>query len=129
MIIELNPHSQLPLYRQLIDEITYRIAIGSIKKEDRLPSIRHLSTSLRINPNTVIKAYRELEYLGYAHSEHGVGYFISSDGIAQARKEWQEKALLEVKSAIVRALALGISKEKITQIIIKVKDGGSQNDG
>lgn len=128
MIIELNPQSQLPLYKQLIDEITYRVAIGNIKNDDRLPSIRHLSSSLRVNPNTVIKAYRELEYLGYAYSEHGVGYFVSNEAMGRARKEWQEKALLELKSTLFRAFSLGISRAMIIQIIDQITDGGLQND-
>ncbi len=126
MIIELNPHSQLPLYRQLIDQIIYRIAAGSIASNERLPSIRDLSSSLRINPNTVIKAYRELEYLGYAYSEQGTGYFITDGGISQAKKEWQEKITRELKNSVIQALSLGITKEKIIELINSAEKGGEK---
>lgn len=126
MIIELNPHSQLPLYRQLIDQIIYRIAAGSIASNERLPSIRDLSSSLRINPNTVIKAYRELEYLGYAYSEQGTGYFITDGGISQAKKEWQEKITRELNNSAIQALSLGITKEKIIEIINSAEKGGEK---
>ena len=61
MIIQIDPSNSVPIYRQIMEQIIYRIAAGELLPGDQLPSIRRLSTSLRINPNTVIKSYRELE--------------------------------------------------------------------
>ena len=74
MILRVDPGLPAPLYRQITDQVIYRIAAGEIREGEQLPSIRRLATELRINPNTVIKAYRELELRGFAASRHGKGF-------------------------------------------------------
>jgi GntR family transcriptional regulator len=125
MIIIIDPSLSVPIYTQIMDQIMYRIASGELKTGDQLPSIRSLSVDLRINPNTVIKAYRELEHLGYASSHHGKGYFIGGKGIAPARDEWREKAIAELKNATDHSLGVGIKPDVIRAVLETIlKQGG-----
>lgn len=113
MILQIDPSSSVPIYQQIVELVIYRIASGELADGDQLPSIRMLSESLRINPNTVIKAYRDLEHLRYAESRHGKGYFIAEGSAAVIRTRWLESSLEDLRVAIRRALAVGVSPEDI----------------
>jgi len=125
MISKINPSSRVPIYQQLIDQVAFRIAVGELPADEQLPSIRSLSSTLHINPNTVIKAYRELEYLGYAYSKHGMGYYIAKQGVAAAREKWQTRIMDELRQVATRALALGMSRELILSTIARTVDKGA----
>ena len=73
----LNLHSGVPVYRQLIDQVRSGVASGSLTAGDQLPTVRQLAVDLAINPNTVLKAYRELELGGLLETHQGTGTFIS----------------------------------------------------
>src|SRR6266700_316948 len=70
-------HSGVPVYRQLIDQVRSGIASGSLTAGDQLPTVRQLAVDLAINPNTVMRAYRELELGGLLETHQGTGTFIS----------------------------------------------------
>jgi GntR family transcriptional regulator len=70
-------HSGMPVYRQLIDQVRSGIASGSLTAGDQLPTVRQLAVDLAINPNTVMRAYRELELGGLLETHQGTGTFIS----------------------------------------------------
>src|SRR5436309_4279088 len=71
-------HSGVPVYRQLIDQVRGGIASGQLTKGDQLPTVRQLAVDLEINPNTVVRAYRELELGGLLETHQGTGTFVSS---------------------------------------------------
>ncbi len=73
----LDLHSGVPVYRQLIDQVRGGIALGSLTAGDQLPTVRQLAVDLAINPNTVMRAYRELELGGLLETHQGTGTFIS----------------------------------------------------
>lgn len=73
----LDPHSGVPVYRQIIDQVAGGIAAGALTGGDQLPTVRRLAVDLAINPNTVIRAYRELEIRGVLETQQGTGTFIS----------------------------------------------------
>ena len=75
--LQIDPHSGVPLYRQVMDRFRYYVGCGVLKKGDRLPSIRDLSRRLAINPSTVVKAYTELQHEGLIEMKHGRGVFVS----------------------------------------------------
>ena len=77
---QINPHSGVPVYRQMIDQIKYYVASGALKAEDQLPSIRELAQALAINPTTVVRVYSELEREGVVEMRHGKGAFITASG-------------------------------------------------
>ena len=73
----LHPSSGVPVYRQLMDQVIGGLATGAVSRGDQLPTVRQLAVDLAINPNTVIRAYRELEIRGVLDTQQGSGTFIS----------------------------------------------------
>jgi len=87
----LDPHSGVPVYRQLIDQIQGGIASGTLGAGTQLPTVRQVAVDLAINPNTVLRAYRELEIRGVLDTQQGTGTFISErkpkrDDVERERK-------------------------------------------
>ena len=76
MKIAIEPKRGLPLYFQLIEQIKHQIATGVLKEGDQLPTVRQLAVDLEINPNTVSRAYAELEREGFLQTKQGVGTFV-----------------------------------------------------
>jgi GntR family transcriptional regulator len=88
----LNPKSGVPIYRQIQDQIRYGIASGRLRPGDQLPTVRGLAVDLKVNPNTVIKAYTELERQGILTTEQGSGTFIAPlPAVALAAADRQAK--------------------------------------
>src|ERR1700723_2955516 len=74
---QLNAHSGVPVYRQMIDQVQGALAAGRLKAGDQLPTIRQVAVDLAINPNTVTRAYREMEIRGILDTQQGTGTFIA----------------------------------------------------
>ncbi len=88
--ISIDPKSGVPFYRQIIEQVKFAIARGDLASGDRLPTVRQLAVDLSINPNTVIRAYRELEIAGMLTTQQGSGTFVSNnrpdvDGLERQR--------------------------------------------
>ena len=75
----LNDHSGVPVYRQLIDQVQAAIAAGALCPGDQLPTVRQVAVDLAINPNTVLRAYREMEIRGILDTQQGTGTFIAEN--------------------------------------------------
>src|SRR5476649_2740638 len=84
MLLRPNPSSGVPIYLQLMEQVKHNIETGALRPGEQLPGIRPLAEELVINPNTVAKAYRELEHEGVLELRHGAGAFVS--GNARAKK-------------------------------------------
>src|SRR5277367_6963741 len=83
----LDLHSGVPVYRQIIDQVRGGVASGSLSAGDQLPTVRQLAVDLAINPNTVLRAYRELELGGTLETHQGTGTFISDKKINRTNGE------------------------------------------
>ena len=83
MLLRPNPSSGVPIYLQLMEQVKHSIETGALRPGEQLPGIRPLAEELVINPNTVAKAYRELEHEGVIELRHGAGAFVSSSGRAK----------------------------------------------
>jgi GntR family transcriptional regulator len=79
---QLNVHSGVPVYRQLMDQIGHYVAAGALVPGDQLPSIRELAKTLAVNPTTIVKAYGELEHAGMIEMRHGRGAFVAASAPA-----------------------------------------------
>src|ERR1700733_145344 len=79
---QLNAHSGVPVYRQLIDQVQGALAAGRLKAGDQLPTIRQVAVDLAINPNPVPRAYREMEIRGLLETQQGPGTFIAEQPVA-----------------------------------------------
>ena len=86
MLFRPNPASGVPVYLQLIEQVKHAIDMGALSPGDQLPPIRRVAEELVINPNTVAKAYRELEHEGVIELRQGTGAFVSANGRAGARR-------------------------------------------
>jgi GntR family transcriptional regulator len=109
----LDGASGLPFYRQIIQEIEHAILAGRIAQGERLPTIRSLAIELKMNPNTIAKAYAELEMRGIVTTQVGSGTFVSEKRI-QADSRERDDAILNILARCTRELeTLGITKAEI----------------
>ena len=104
---QLDLHSGVPVYRQIIDQVTGGIARGALKPGDQLPTVRQLAVDLTINPNTVVRAYRELEIRGILETQQGTGTFISQQEPKTDEIERQRRLDQLVSEFVARAGAAG----------------------
>jgi GntR family transcriptional regulator len=109
----LDNHSGVPVYRQMIDQVQGAIAMGVLRPGDQLPTVRLVAVELAINPNTVMRAYRELEIRGVLDTQQGTGTFVADrpDGITQ---EDRERMIFQlVGEFVARAGASGVTAREL----------------
>ncbi len=87
MQIHVNEADGTPYYQQVANQVKFLVASGRLEAEEKLPSVRKLAEQLRINPNTVARAYRELESAGIVQTRRGSGVFVAEGGSPLSRKE------------------------------------------
>ncbi len=118
MDITINLESSVPVYLQIVDRIKYLVTLGRLHPGEQLPTIRQLAADLRINFNTVARAYTELDREGVISTEQGRGTFVARrpDDAHLARVR-QERLDLIFSQAFADALALGYQREEIEQAI------------
>jgi GntR family transcriptional regulator len=87
----LDPKTGVPFYRQIVDQIKFGIAKGNLRVGEQLPTVRALAVELKVNLNTVAKAYKELEILNVLETQQGTGTFISTTDIQVSEKEGKKK--------------------------------------
>ena len=105
--------SGVPVYRQIIDQILGGIASGALSPGDQLPTVRQLAVELTVNPNTVVRAYRELEIRGVLSTQQGVGTFITTLPVNPGDAERQRQLDQLVGSLMARAGAAGFTADDI----------------
>ena len=113
--IRLDEHSGVPVYRQIIDQVRVGIASGALQIGDQLPTVRQLAVDLSINPNTVVRAYRELELGGLLDSTQGMGTFIRTQEIEGGKHERARQLSQIVTDAIARAGSVGFSVQDLIE--------------
>jgi GntR family transcriptional regulator len=106
--LQLNPTLGIPIYRQVMDQIREQIAARKLRPGDQLPSIRELSTELRINPTSAVKAYNELRHLGLIVQDQGRGTFVGATPNV-AEKDRNELLRREADVYVARAINWGFS--------------------
>jgi GntR family transcriptional regulator len=111
----LDLHSGVPVYRQIIDQVRGGIASGALEAGDQLPTVRQLAVDLAINPNTVVRAYRELELGGLLETHQGTGTFISAQKLKKANAERERQLAQIVSDAVARAGAAGFTVEELIE--------------
>ncbi len=117
MIFKIDFKSGMPVYLQLVDQVRYAAASGGLRAGEPLPSIRPLAEELRVNRNTIAKAYAELESQGVIETIPGKGCFLK-DGNTPFTKSAREKILInEIDQAIVTAHQLQVSGEEILWLV------------
>src|SRR5947207_14179984 len=108
----LDPHSGVPVYRQIIDQVLGGIAAGTVAAGHQLPTVRQVAVDLSINPNTVVRAYRELEIRGVLETQEGTGTFISHQRVQPDEVERERRLNQIVGEFVARAVAAGFTSEE-----------------
>ena len=115
MVFHLNPASGVPLYLQLIEQVKHAIESGVLAAGDQLPSVRQIAEELLINPNTVARAYRELEHEGTVDLRHGSGAYIRESVVD--RTKLMQKARAVVRSSLERLDSFDLSEDEIRRLV------------
>ena len=113
----LDLRSGVPVYRQLIDQVQAGIALGTLKVGDRLPTVRQAAVDLEVNPNTVMRAYREMEIRGVLDTQQGTGTFIANKQIKRSEVERERQLQQLVGEFAARAGAGGFSLSEVIEAL------------
>ncbi len=128
MYLRLNYQSGEAIYRQIVEQIKYRVASGELSPGQRLPSIRELAKQLKINPRTVVKSYEELRAAGLAVMRQGQGVFVTENQ-ALASSRTRQKAIADMTRRLFsEAMRIGADKEEILRIINKTAQEMRENN-
>ena len=115
MIFRTDPRSGVPLYLQLIEQVRHAIEIGALRAGDQLPGMRKLAEELVMNPNTVAKAYREMEHAGLIVLRHGAGAFVAD--AKAGRPPGIQKGRAIVHRAVTSLRDLGLDAGAIRRLV------------
>lgn len=120
-------NDKMPIYLQIMDRIKMDIVTEKLKANDKLPSVREMAMSLKVNPNTLQRAYQELERLGIVYTQRGTGTFVAekSNMIADLKQEMAKEV---IDSFILRMKRLGFSEQEIIESIAKNSNGVNQHE-
>jgi GntR family transcriptional regulator len=113
----LDTHSGVPVYRQLIDQVQGAVASGALAVGDQLPTVRQVAVDLTINPNTVLRAYREMEIRGLLDSQQGTGTFIADRKVEYSKDERERMLGQLVAEFISRAGAAGFTLKQLMKTL------------
>ncbi len=119
MRIEVDPKAPSPPSEQIADQVRFAVAAGRLAPGDRLPSVRGLAESALVNPNTVAKAYRDLEREGTVETRPGAGVYVAARSAARCASMRDEKIGERVGRAVAEACAAGLAVEEIEDIVAR----------
>jgi len=115
LIFRLNHASGIPLYLQLMEQVKHAIETGALRAGEQLPAIRKLAEDLVMNPNTVVRAYRELEHEGIIEVRHGSGAYISESEAGRIKLIRRGQALMQ--TTLEKLTSLGLSEPEIRRVV------------
>lgn len=120
----LDGHSGVPVYRQLIDQVQGAIAAGVLRPGDQLPTVRLVAVELAINPNTVLRAYREMEIRGILDTQQGTGTFIAARQTEPSQEERERLLTQLVGEFVSRAGSAGVTVSELIEALKQLNAGG-----
>src|SRR4051812_34909753 len=107
----------VPIYLQIVNQVKYLVAAGRLNSGDEVPPIRVLAGQLLVNPNTVARAYLELEREGVVSKRHGSGTYVSDTGSPLARKERLKIIMDRIDALLVESRHLGIERDELLKLL------------
>jgi GntR family transcriptional regulator len=113
LFINIDPSSGLPIYLQIAQQIKTAVAMGRLQPEDPLPSVRQLAVELAVNPNTVARAYLDLEIEGVIYKRQGAGTFVSAQGVEMSKGERRRVLNELLEKALVEGVNLGLTEREL----------------
>jgi len=117
MLLQISFKSSIPIYLQIVDQVKDAAASGALQPGEALPSIRPLAEELRVNRNTVAKAYSELESLGVIETLPGRGCFLKENHSALRKEVRRELLIEEIDRAVVQAHHLQVPRDEFLELI------------
>ena len=117
MDIHISPHDGVPIYLQIVNQVKYLVASGRLAPGDELPAIRVLAERLVVNPNTVARAYRELELAGVVEKRRTAGTYVSDAGSRLARRERLKIVIERIDALLAEARQLGIDTDEVVELL------------
>ncbi len=124
--IVLDPGSGIPYYRQIILQIEMAVADGRLKPGSQLPTVRGLAVDLQVNPNTVARAYNELEIRGLVSTQHGTGTFISDKEIALSDTDREQVLSQLVRGFVSQAASYGFTVQDLVEYLSAYHEEGER---
>lgn len=115
--ITLNMGDSVPLYRQIMRQIQHLIATGRLGADDELPAVRVLAEQLVVNPNTVVRAYRELEVAGLLYKRRGAGTYVSSGATPYTEEERRRILSEQLDALLVESRTLGFGLDEVIELL------------
>lgn len=128
-MIELDFSGHIPIYRQIVERVKHLIATEVIQAGDQLPTVRQLATDLRVNFNTIARAYRMLDEAGVISTQQGRGTYVLEAMPPERAKRLRESALQElIRSFLKEAASMGFAPEDVERVLaVLIKDWRSQS--
>ncbi|MFL0194073.1 GntR family transcriptional regulator [Clostridium sp. WILCCON 0269] len=127
-MINIDNRSSTPIYQQIVNQIKEEILKGILQGGDKLPSVREMSSRIMANPNTISRAYSELERQKVIETIRGKGTYVTSEYKPVMEEERMENLKENIKKIIVEAKYMGLSKEKMVEMINNTYDSiGSES--
>ena len=120
IIFRLDPRSGIAPYRQLVDQVRHAVAVGRLRGGDQLPSVRDVVSQVTINPNTVHRAYRELEHLGLAEGRLGLGTFIRQNPDVHTTEAGSAELSRQLQLWAQRARAAGLNNIDMLELLRRI---------
>lgn len=122
MDIHISPHDGVPIYLQIVNQVKYLVASGRLAAGEELPAIRVLAERLVVNPNTVARAYRELEVAGVVEKRRTAGTYVSAGGSPLARRERLKIVTERIDALLAEARQLGIPTDEVIDLLRRRDD-------
>jgi GntR family transcriptional regulator len=117
MQIHISPADGVPIYLQIVNQVKYLISAGRLAPDEELPPIRGLAEKLLVNPNTVARAYRELELAGLVIKRRTTGTYVSNAGLRMARRDRLKIVTQRIDALVAEARQMDISLDEVIELI------------
>lgn len=117
MRIIVRQDSPVPIYEQIVSQVVFAVAAGDVRAGDEVPSVRELAQQIVFNPNTVARAYQELEKIGVLEPRRGMKMVVAADGLKRCRERRKEIVRGRVREALREAASAGLSADDVHGIV------------
>jgi GntR family transcriptional regulator len=119
MFLNINPANGIAIYDQVVRQVKFAVAQGAVKPGNLVPSVREMARELAINPNTVARAYQQLQADGVLQQVRGMGMEVAADAVKQCKSERQTLIQDRIRQALVEAKQSGLDGDELRQIVEK----------
>jgi GntR family transcriptional regulator len=117
MWFDIHPESPIPIFEQIVSQVIFNIASGGLAVGDLIPSVRELGTRLTVHPNTVAKAFQDLERLGVITARRGRGMEVTADALKLCQAERRQRVRQRIRDALREAMSSGLPRDEVRRLV------------